>query len=94
MEPFVELHDITLAYGDILVLYRVNFRIYPAQVHALIGEHSAGKTSVAHILSGLVKPISGHILFGRRRRFPLFLLNKLKSMAFASSLRKTACLQD
>jgi PAS domain S-box-containing protein len=62
MKPLIELRDITLVYGNVYALNRVNLEIYPAEVHALIGEHSAGKTSIAHILSGLVKPLSGRIL--------------------------------
>ncbi|MCP4402854.1 MAG: ATP-binding cassette domain-containing protein [bacterium] len=36
--------------------------LHQGEIHALVGEHGAGKSSLAFILSGLLKPVSGAIL--------------------------------
>jgi signal transduction histidine kinase len=65
------LEGIVVAYGNLLVLDKVSLSITPGEIHAIVGEHGAGKSSIAKVLGGLVQPGEGLILWkGRPRQFP------------------------
>jgi signal transduction histidine kinase len=66
-----ELNGIAASYGNLLVLDKVSLSIAPGEIHAIVGEHGAGKSSIARVLSGLLQPEAGLILWkGRSRQFP------------------------
>nr|WP_295891561.1 sugar ABC transporter ATP-binding protein [uncultured Devosia sp.] len=54
---------ISKSFGDIPVLFSVDFDIRPGEVHAIIGENGAGKSTLIKILSGIEQPTSGSISF-------------------------------
>jgi len=60
--PAVEMQDIVLRFPGVLANDHVNFTIYPGEIHALLGENGAGKSSLMNVLTGLYKPESGQIL--------------------------------
>lgn len=67
-EPIVELRDIVKVYPDgVRALQGVTLRVYPGEVHALLGENGAGKTTLMRILYGEIKPTSGTIIVGGER---------------------------
>lgn len=53
--PRIRLENISLSYGTISALENVHLEIAPSEIHALIGEHGAGKSSLAHIISGFLQ---------------------------------------
>ncbi len=55
-DPLIVLNNISLKYGSITALEDVNWEINAGEIHALIGEHGAGKSSLAHIISGFISP--------------------------------------
>ena len=57
---------VTLDYGQFRALNDIHFAIGASTIHAIVEEHGAGKSSLAMILNGLVKPQSGLIRFDRR----------------------------
>ncbi len=59
--PAVEMQEITLRFPGVLANDRVNFTIYPGEIHALLGENGAGKSTLMNTLIGLYKPQSGEI---------------------------------
>ncbi|HZR12451.1 MAG TPA: ABC transporter ATP-binding protein [Acidimicrobiia bacterium] len=61
--PLLELRDIDAGYGPFRALFDVSLRIEPGRVVALLGANGAGKTTIARVASGLVKPTSGKLLF-------------------------------
>ncbi|MCR9121337.1 MAG: sugar ABC transporter ATP-binding protein [Phyllobacteriaceae bacterium] len=70
LPPIIELSGITKAYGATIANSNVSFSAAPGQVHALLGENGAGKSTTMKILSGLVRPDSGTIrLNGQEIRF-------------------------
>ena len=50
-------------YGVIHAIKNVSFELNQGEIVALIGANGAGKTSIMHAISGLVKPKSGTISF-------------------------------
>ena len=59
--PAVEMQDIVLRFTGVLANDHVNFTIFPGEIHALLGENGAGKSSLMNVLTGLYKPQSGEI---------------------------------
>ena len=62
-EPLLICKDICLDHGQIRALNKINFEIGSGEIHALVGENGAGKTSLAGLISGFYKPQSGKIRF-------------------------------
>ncbi|KKB86577.1 ABC transporter ATP-binding protein [Devosia limi DSM 17137] len=54
---------ISKSFGEIPVLFSIDFDIHPGEVHAIIGENGAGKSTLIKILSGLEQPTSGTITY-------------------------------
>jgi ribose transport system ATP-binding protein len=54
---------ISKSFGEIPVLFSVDFDIHPGEVHAIIGENGAGKSTLIKILSGIEQPTSGSISY-------------------------------
>jgi zinc transport system ATP-binding protein len=50
--PLVELQDVSLRHGSVLVLDRVTLQVEPGSIHALVGPNGAGKTSVLKAILG------------------------------------------
>ncbi|PTB99077.1 ABC transporter ATP-binding protein [Marinobacter sp. Z-F4-2] len=58
----LELRDISVSYGAIDAVKRVDLSAAPGTITALIGANGAGKSSLLKAVSGLVKPKTGQIL--------------------------------
>src|SRR5438309_4759340 len=49
---------------------QVDFEVLEGEIHALLGEHGAGKSTLSNILTGLYRPDEGEILlYGRQVEF-------------------------
>lgn len=53
----------SVAYGDVRALWDVSLEVEEGSIVALVGANGAGKTTLLKTISGLLHPISGHILF-------------------------------
>ncbi|HET8913324.1 MAG TPA: sugar ABC transporter ATP-binding protein [Ktedonobacteraceae bacterium] len=60
-EPIVELHGISKQFGGVQALRGVDFQLFPAEVHALVGENGAGKSTLVKILAGIHRPDEGSL---------------------------------
>lgn len=60
--PTLSAVGLTKAYGSITVLSDVTLDFRAGEVHAIIGENGAGKSTLMKLLSGYVRPTSGHLL--------------------------------
>jgi ABC-type multidrug transport system ATPase subunit/two-component sensor histidine kinase len=63
----LRLSRIALNYGQVRALKGINLSIGPSEVHAIVGEHGAGKSSLGMITSGMLKPKSGFISFNSKQ---------------------------
>ncbi len=62
MTAAIELRDVAAAYGPFRALFDVSIAVEPGEAVALVGSNGAGKTTVARVASGLVKPTDGQVL--------------------------------
>jgi monosaccharide-transporting ATPase len=69
-EPIVEMENISIEFPGVKALQNVNFRLFPGEVHTLMGENGAGKSTLIKALTGVYKIDSGTItVAGGPRRF-------------------------
>jgi len=59
----LQMRNISVQYGNFWALRNVDFNLYRGEIHALVGEHRAGKSSLVKLLSGAVKKKEGEIVF-------------------------------
>lgn len=60
----LEVKEIDVFYGMIQALRGVSFHVDEGEVVALIGANGAGKTTILHTVSGLIRAAKGEIFFG------------------------------
>ena len=61
--PVVSVRDITAAYGTVNVLEQVSFDVHAGRTVAVVGESGSGKSTTARVITGLLPPKSGEVLF-------------------------------
>lgn len=59
----LECHAVTKRFGGILALDRVDFDLYPGEVHGLVGSNGAGKSTLMKILAGAIPDYEGTVVF-------------------------------
>lgn len=65
----LRVSSVAKAYGATLALNRASLAVRAGEVHALLGENGAGKSTMVKLLSGLIRPDEGTIeLFGEALR--------------------------
>jgi branched-chain amino acid transport system ATP-binding protein len=63
LAPLLELDNVCASYATFRALFDVSFAAPEGTAVALLGSNGAGKTTVARVITGLIKPTSGHIRF-------------------------------
>lgn len=63
MAPLLQVDNIEVYYGVIKALKGVSFEVNKGEIVALIGANGAGKTTILHTVTGLLKPKTGKIIF-------------------------------
>lgn len=68
-QPLIQFHDVEFAYSpDRPILSGCNFCLSPGERLALLGPNGCGKTTLLHLIVGLLRPKSGRIeAFGQPR---------------------------
>jgi len=59
----LETKELSKSFGETHAVDKVDFQIQEGEVLSLIGSNGAGKTSVVNLISGLLHPDSGRIVF-------------------------------
>lgn len=61
MTPFIKLEDIEKQFPGVRALTDINIEFYSSEIHALVGENGAGKSTMIKVILGAYKPTSGKI---------------------------------
>jgi peptide/nickel transport system ATP-binding protein len=61
--PVVSVRNVTAGYGSVDVLKDISFDIHARRTVAVVGESGSGKSTTARVITGLLPPRRGEILF-------------------------------
>ena len=61
INSLVEFNNISLAYGNRLILDNINFKINEGQIFGMLGPNGVGKSTIFNLITGLISPKSGKI---------------------------------
>ena len=60
-QPTLALRSISKTFGMTAALIDMTLELFPGEVHAVVGENGAGKSTMIKIMTGIYKPDSGEI---------------------------------
>ncbi len=64
--PLLEIKNLTMSFGGLVAIERLDLRIDPGEIVGLIGPNGAGKTTVFNCISRFYTPSHGNIYFQGR----------------------------
>jgi two-component system, NtrC family, sensor histidine kinase AtoS len=74
----LRMRNIEVEYDQVQALKGVDFDLRPGEIHAIVGEHRAGKSTLMRVLTGTVPKAAGEIEFKGR---PCFAFDERKAIS-------------
>ena len=76
--PLIELENISLAYGNRLILDNINFKINESEIFGMLGPNGVGKSTIFNLITGLITPKNGKIKINGEEvnNYPIYLRTK------------------
>ena len=74
----IEFNNISLAYGNRLILDNINFKINEGQIFGMLGPNGVGKSTIFNLITGLITPKHGKIFINGQdaTHYPIYLRTK------------------
>ena len=74
-KPLVTLNKISISYGKRQILDDVTLSINKGEILGMLGPNGAGKSTIFNLITGLIKPDYGSVLFGNTNAtdYPIYL---------------------
>ena len=76
LEKIIDLKDITVKYGENVVLDKLNLYINKKEFITLLGPSGCGKTTTLRCIAGFIEPDGAAILFLKEKELMMFRLTK------------------
>ena len=88
VNPAIEFENISISYGNRLILDNISFKINKNSIHGMLGPNGAGKSTIFNLITGLIKPNSGRIkIFGEDvTDYPIYIRTKKFKIAFVPQI--------
>ena len=67
----LELASLSRAFGGLVVINRLDFKVEEGEIVGILGPNGAGKTTLFNMIAGVLAPSGGRILFGDRDITPM-----------------------
>lgn len=61
-KPIIQVRDLSVGYGDVIILEQVSFNVYEGEVFVILGGSGCGKSTLLKAIIGLITPHSGQII--------------------------------
>jgi phospholipid/cholesterol/gamma-HCH transport system ATP-binding protein len=65
-KPVIQVEDITIAYGDFVVVKDINFEVRKGEIFVILGGSGCGKSTLLKSMIGLVRPVTGKVFINGR----------------------------
>ena len=74
----IEFKNVSLAYGNRLILDNINFKINSGEIFGMLGPNGVGKSTIFNLITGLIKPKQGIIKINNEdvTNYPVYLRTK------------------
>ncbi len=78
INSIIEFENISLSYGNRLILDNINFKINEGQIFGMLGPNGVGKSTIFNLITGLINPGSGKIKIAGEdvTQYPIYLRTK------------------
>ena len=82
--PIIEFENISLSYGERLILDNISFKINQAEIYGMLGPNGVGKSTIFNLITGLISPKNGKIkIYGELvNDYPVYLRTKKFKIGF------------
>ena len=74
----IEFENVTLAYGNRIILDNISFKINEGQIFGMLGPNGVGKSTIFNLITGLISPKYGRIKITGEdvSQYPIYLRTK------------------
>ena len=74
----IEFQNVSLSYGDRLILDNINFQINEGQIFGMLGPNGVGKSTIFNLITGLITPKNGSIIIAGENvtKYPVYMRTK------------------
>ena len=74
----IEFENVTLAYGNRIILDNISFKINEGQIFGMLGPNGVGKSTIFNLITGLISPKYGRIKINGEdvSQYPIYLRTK------------------
>ena len=78
IKSIIEFENISLAYGNRLILDNISFKINEGQIFGMLGPNGVGKSTIFNLITGLINPKHGKIKINGEdvSQYPIYLRTK------------------
>ena len=78
IRSIIEFENVSLAYGDRMILENISFKINQGQIFGMLGPNGVGKSTIFNLITGLINPGSGKIMIAGNdaTKYPIYLRTK------------------
>tara|TARA_Y100000992_G_scaffold302049_1_gene274721 strand:- start:94 stop:870 length:777 start_codon:yes stop_codon:yes gene_type:complete len=78
INSIIEFDNISLSYGNRLILDNISFKINEGQIFGMLGPNGVGKSTIFNLITGLINPDRGKIKIANENvtNYPIYLRTK------------------